>query len=436
MSAQPNFLSTQSPEFKTQLNELLHRETEQVVGVEKAVFEVMQDVAKFGDEALFNYTKKFDGFDAQVRGLEVPKWRIEQALNDIPVKQRDALIYATERVQKYHQKQLQESWSYTEADGTKLGQKVTPIKRVGLYVPGGKATYPSSVIMNAVPAKVAGVKELIMTSPTPKGEFNDMVLAAASIAGVDRVFRLGGAQAIAALAYGTTTVPAVDKITGPGNIYVATAKKQVFGRVGIDMIAGPSEVLVIADDTVDPEWVAMDLFAQAEHDEIAQSILLTADEKVAGNVVAAIQKLLPTMERADIIRQSLNNNGAIIVAQSRAELVEVADIIAAEHLEVFTEDAEVLANDITNAGAIFIGAYSAESLGDYCAGPNHVLPTSGTARFTSPLGVYDFQKRTSMIQISKAGAQSIGQQASVLARGESLTAHARSAEYRLENDDG
>jgi len=363
----------------------------------------------------------------------VIKLYIDQAYDAIPYKQRDALLYAAERVRTYHEKQLQDSWNYTESDGTQLGQKVTPIKRVGLYVPGGKATYPSSVIMNAIPAKVAGVKELIMVSPTPKGEFNDMVLAAAKIAGVDRVFRIGGAQAVAALAYGTKSIPRVDKITGPGNTFVATAKKQVFGRVGIDMIAGPSEVLVIADDSVNPDWVAMDLFAQAEHDEIAQSILLTTSEDVADSVYASIETLLPTMERADIIAKSLENNGALIVADSDASLVDIADEIAAEHLEIFTHNADQLAHDITNAGAIFIGPYSAESLGDYCAGPNHVLPTSGTARFSSPLGVYDFQKRTSMIRVSQQGAQTIGGNASILARGESLTAHARSAEYRLDD---
>ena len=431
MTGKAKILSTQSPDFDAQLSQLLHRDAEQVAGVEETVRKVIQEVAQGGDQALFRLTKKFDGFDAEARGLEVPKWRLEQALEDIPKAQKEALEFAAQRVRQYHEKQIQESWSYTEADGSQLGQKVTAIKRAGLYVPGGKATYPSSVIMNAVPAKVAGVKELIMTSPTPNGEFNDMVLAAAHIAGVDRVFRIGGAQAIAALAYGTQTVPSVDKITGPGNIYVATAKKQVFGRVGIDMIAGPSEVLVIADDSVDPDWVAMDLFAQAEHDQIAQAILLTTDEKVAGNVIAAMQKLLPTMERESIIRQSLANNGAIIVAENRNQVIDIADTIAAEHLEIFTRDAEQLAQEITNAGAMFIGPYSAESLGDYCAGPNHVLPTSGTARFTSPLGVYDFQKRTSMIQMSAAGAQVTGEQASILARGESLTAHARSAEYRL-----
>jgi len=424
-------LNSNDQGFAADFKALLNRDQASESGVESIVADVIADVASNGDDALFRYTHQFDGFDVEARGLEVRQSRIEQAYDCIPYDQRDALTYAAERVRDYHEKQLQESWSYTEQDGTQLGQKITPIKRAGLYVPGGKATYPSSVIMNAIPAKVAGVKELIMVSPTPKGEFNDMVLAAAKIAGVDRVFRIGGAQAVAALAYGTDTIPCVDKITGPGNIFVATAKKQVFGRVGIDMIAGPSEVLVIADSSVDPDWVAMDLFAQAEHDEIAQSILLTQSQDVADAVLASIEKLLPSMERAEIIAKSLDNNGAIIVAESEARLVEIADDIAAEHLEIFTENADQLAQDITNAGAIFIGPYSAESLGDYCAGPNHVLPTSGTARFSSPLGVYDFQKRTSMIRVSKEGAQSIGKNASILARGESLTAHARSAEYRF-----
>jgi len=427
-------LRSDHADFASALSDLLNRDSAVESGVEQVVAEVIADVRENDDDALYRYTQKFDGFDAEARGLEVPEFRLQQALSDIPPDQLEALKYAVARVRNYHQNQLQESWSFTEANGTRLGQKVTPIKRVGLYVPGGKATYPSSVIMNAVPAKVAGVTELIMTSPTPNGEFNDMVLAAAKLSGVDRVFRLGGAQAIAALAYGTKSVPAVDKITGPGNIFVATAKKQVFGKVGIDMIAGPSEVLIIADESVDPDWVAMDLFAQAEHDEIAQSILLTRSELVAERVQQSINKLLPTMERADIIHASLKNNGAIIVVESREVLIDVADAIAAEHLEIFTEDADQLAEDISNAGAIFVGAYSAESLGDYCAGPNHVLPTSGTARFSSPLGVYDFQKRTSMIKVSKAGAQEIGKNASVLARGESLTAHARSAEYRLDKD--
>jgi len=428
-------LVTTQTDFRQQLFSLLNRDQVETAGVEKAVAEVIANVVKHGDRALFKYTQHFDTFDVEARGLEVSQLRIQQAYDSIADVQREALLHAAERVEAYHQNQLQESWSYQEPDGTELGQKVTPIKRAGLYVPGGKATYPSSVIMNAIPAKVAGVKELIMTSPTPNGEFNDMVLAAAKIAGIDRIFRVGGAQAVAALAYGTETIPAVDKITGPGNIYVATAKKQVFGKVGIDMIAGPSEVLVIADESVDPEWVAMDLFAQAEHDEIAQSILLTRSEAVAEAVHVAIERLLPGMERADIIRQSLQNNGALIVADSTTSLIDVADQIAAEHLEIFTEDADQLATKISNAGAIFIGPYSAESLGDYCAGPNHVLPTSGTARFTSPLGVYDFQKRTSMIKVSKKGAQAIGKTASVLARSESLTAHARSAEFRLNKDD-
>lgn len=424
-------LNSQHDDFAAGLQALLNRDQTAEFGIDETVTEVIATVRHRGDAALYLYTKKFDGFDAEARGLEVPRFRLNQALEAIPPQQRDALLYAVERVRSYHEKQLQQSWSYTEPDGTQLGQKVTPMHRVGLYVPGGKATYPSSVIMNAVPAKVAGVKELIMVSPTPGGEFNDMVLAAAVMSGVDRVFRVGGAQAIAALAYGTETIPAVDKITGPGNIYVATAKKQVFGKVGIDMIAGPSEVLVIADESVDPDWVAMDLFAQAEHDEIAQSILLTESELVAERVQQSINRLLPSMERAEIIQQSLKANGALIVAHSRASLVSIADEIAAEHLEIFTTDADQLAQEISNAGAIFIGPYSAESLGDYCAGPNHVLPTSGTARFSSPLGVYDFQKRTSMIKVSQQGAQTIGKNASVLARGESLTAHARSAELRL-----
>ncbi len=428
-------LNSSQSDFAIELNSLLNRGETLESGVETLVAEVINNVVANGDKALFDYTQKFDHFDVEARGLEVRPARMQQALENIQPNQREALEYAVARVRAYHEKQTAESWSYTEADGTSLGQKITPMRRVGLYVPGGKATYPSSVIMNAVPAKVAGVKELVMVSPTPNGEFNDMVLAAALMSGVDRVFRVGGAQAIAALAHGTKTIPAVDKITGPGNIFVATAKKQVFGKVGIDMIAGPSEVLIIADESVDPDWVAMDLFAQAEHDEIAQSILLTQSELVAERVQQSIDKLLPTMERAEIIQKSLKRNGAIIVANSRDEVISIADEIAAEHLEIFTEDADDLADGISNAGAIFIGPYSAESLGDYCAGPNHVLPTAGAARFSSPLGVYDFQKRTSMIKVSKAGAQSIGKHASTLARGESLTAHARSAEYRLDNKD-
>lgn len=425
-------LNSSDANFSVALNSLLNRDETLESGVEGIVAKVVSDVAEQGDKALFSYTQQFDHFDVEARGLEVRHARLQQALENIHPQQRESLEYAVERVRDYHKNQLAESWSYTEADGTQLGQKVTPMRRVGLYVPGGKATYPSSVIMNAIPAKVAGVGELIMMSPTPKGEFNDMVLAAALMSGVDRVFRVGGAQAIAALAYGTDSIPAVDKITGPGNIFVATAKKQVFGKVGIDMIAGPSEVLVIADESVNPDWVAMDLFAQAEHDEIAQSILLTQSELVAERVQQSIDKLLPTMERAEIIQQSLKRNGAIIIAEHKRDIIDIADEIAAEHLEIFTADADDMADAISNAGAIFIGPYSAESLGDYCAGPNHVLPTAGAARFASPLGVYDFQKRTSMIKISKEGAQSIGAHASTLARGESLTAHARSAEYRID----
>ena len=424
-------LSNTDKNFSQALNELLNRDQATDRGVEEFVSQTIQRIRSEGDAALIDYTQQFDGFDLTTDNIELSQQRLKQAYDAIPTEQREALEYAAKRVREYHQHQLQDSWQYEEEDGTKLGQKITPMKRVGLYVPGGKATYPSSVLMNAIPAKVAGVSELIMVSPTPKGELNEMVLAAAYIAKVDRVFRIGGAHAIAALAYGTETIPAVDKVTGPGNIYVATAKRQVFGKVGIDMIAGPSEVLVIADSTVNPDWVAMDLFAQAEHDEIAQSILLTDDVSVADNVYQSIVKLLPEMERSDIIAQSLNNNGALIVVDSKQAMIEIADMIAAEHLEIFHVDEAQLSNQISNAGAIFIGAYSAESLGDYCAGPNHVLPTSGTARFSSPLGVYDFQKRTSIINVSSEGAQIIGKNASVLARGESLTAHARSAEYRL-----
>jgi len=424
-------LNGSQADFDVKLNQLLNRDTSVESNVDAVVAPIITDVIARGDAALLEYTERFDGYTLFEPEIEISTKRLTQALESIAVEQRQALEYAAARVRDYHQHQLQESWSYSEADGTELGQKITPIKRAGLYVPGGKATYPSSVIMSAIPAKVAGVEELIMVSPTPNGEINDMVLAAAKLAGVDRVFRIGGAQAIAALAYGTKTIPAVDKITGPGNIFVATAKKQVFGKVGIDMIAGPSEVLIIADQSVDPDWVAMDLFAQAEHDEIAQSILLTSSQSVADAVHESIDKLLPSMERAEIIAKSLENNGALIVLESREQLIDVVDTIAAEHLEIFTEDADQLADQISNAGAIFIGQYSSESLGDYCAGPSHVLPTSGTARFSSPLGVYDFQKRTSIIKVSEQGAQTIGKNASVLARGESLTAHARSAEYRL-----
>ena len=425
-------LDAKADEFEKQLATLLKRDVTTEQGIEETVASIINAVKQEGDKALLAYTNKFDNVSAKkISELQLSEQRLQQAMDAISEEQRVALRTAARRIESYHQKQLQESWHYEEPDGTRLGQKVTPLQRVGLYVPGGKAAYPSSVLMNAIPAKVAGVKELIIVVPTPSGELNDMVLAAAHIAGVDKVFCIGGAQAIAALAYGTETVPVVDKIVGPGNIYVATAKKQVFGKVGIDMIAGPSEVLVVADSSVDPDWVAMDLFAQAEHDEMAQSILLSSDSNVLDAVQASITSLLPAMERADIIQQSLQANGAFILAENEKQLIDVINAIAPEHLELLVENAASLSEEVSHAGAIFVGKYSAESLGDYCAGPNHVLPTSGTARFSSPLGVYDFQKRTSIIHCSEEGADSIARVASVMARSESLTAHARSAEYRI-----
>ncbi len=426
------YLNSKHPEFSEAFDQLLNRKLDaSTQQIESFVSTTISEIRTEGDAALLRLTQKFDGYDVGVDDLEVDAKEMTSALEGLDVEQREALEHAANRIKDYHQHQLQESWSYTEADGTVLGQKVTPIKRVGIYVPGGKAAYPSSVLMNAIPAKVAGVEEIIMVSPCPGGEVNDLVLAAAQIAGVDRFFKIGGAQAVAALAHGTETIPAVDKITGPGNAYVATAKKQLYGQVGIDMIAGPSEVLVIADDSVDPDWVAMDLFAQAEHDELAQAIFLTVDADMAESVQASIDRLLPDMERQEIIKQALNDHGAIILAKDQQQLIELSDQISPEHLEIFTRNAQELAEQVSNAGAIFIGAYSAESLGDYCAGPNHVLPTSGTARFSSPLGVQDFQKRTSIIQVTEAGAQALGKTASILARGEALTAHARSAEYRI-----
>jgi histidinol dehydrogenase len=426
-------LQSTSNDFNNRLQQLLHRQDsdQHQIEVENQVANIIQRVREEGDSGLFELTKKHDRFDINQDNIAIDAGRMQYAFDSISDEQRQALEYAADRIRGYHQHQISQSWQYQENDGTILGQKVTPIRSVGLYVPGGKAAYPSSVLMNAIPAKVAGVEQLIMVTPTPNGEINNLVLAAAKIAEIDNVLRIGGAQAIAALAYGTESVHPVDKITGPGNIYVATAKKRVFGKVGIDMIAGPSEVLVIADQSVDPDWVAMDLFAQAEHDELAQSIFLSTDEAMIARVQQSIEKLLPQMERQEVIAASLANNGALIYADSLKRLVEVADLIAPEHLQIFTQDANDLADKITNAGAIFIGPFSAESMGDYCAGPNHVLPTSGTARFSSPLGVYDFQKRTSIIQISQSGAQKIGQNASILARGESLSAHARSAEFRL-----
>ena len=425
-------LNAANPTFAGELDHLLSWESVSDDAVNARVLEIIQAVRERGDDALVEYTRRFDGLDvASMADLILPRERLELALTRITPAQREALEKAADRVRSYHERQKQDSWSYTEADGTQLGQQVTPLDRAGLYVPGGKATYPSSVLMNAIPAKVAGVAEVVMVVPTPRGEINEMVLAAACIAGVDRVFTIGGAQAVAALAYGTQSVPPVDKIVGPGNIYVATAKRHVFGKVGIDMIAGPSEILVICDGQTDPDWIAMDLFSQAEHDEDAQSILLSPDECFLDAVAATIDKLLPTMERQEIIRTSLSARGALIQVADMAQAMEVANRIAPEHLELSVANPEQWLPQIRHAGAIFMGRYTAEALGDYCAGPNHVLPTSGTARFSSPLGVYDFQKRSSIIFCSPAGASELGKVASVLARGESLTAHARSAEYRI-----
>lgn len=428
-------LNAQDTDFTAALDQLLSWESVSDASINQRVLEIIDNVRRRGDAALIDYTRQFDGLDvAQMSDLILPRERLELALTRITAEQRAALETAARRVREYHQHQVQDSWRYSEADGTVLGQQVTPLDRAGLYVPGGKASYPSSVLMNAIPAKVAGVPEVVMVVPTPRGEINELVLAAAAIAGVDRVFTIGGAQAVAALAYGTESVPPVDKIVGPGNIYVATAKRHVFGKVGIDMIAGPSEILVICDGQTDPDWIAMDLFSQAEHDQDAQSILLSPDSDFLDRVEASMQRLLPTLERADIARTSLRERGALIQVADMQQAIEVANRIAPEHLELSVENPEALLPQIRHAGAIFMGRYTAEALGDYCAGPNHVLPTSGTARFSSPLGVYDFQKRSSIIYCSPEGASELGKVASVLARGESLTAHARSAEYRIKAD--
>ena len=428
-------LNAQDTDFNAALDQLLRWESVSDARINQRVLDIIDNVRSRGDAALIDYTRQFDGLDvAQMSDLILPRERLELALTRITPEQRTALETAARRVREYHQHQVQDSWRYTEADGTVLGQKVTPLDRAGLYVPGGKASYPSSVLMNAIPAKVAGVREVVMVVPTPRGEINELVLAAAAIAGVDRVFTIGGAQAVAALAYGTESVPPVDKIVGPGNIYVATAKRHVFGKVGIDMIAGPSEILVVCDGKTDPDWIAMDLFSQAEHDEDAQSILLSPDADFLDRVEASMQRLLPTLEREGIARISLRERGALIQVADMNQAIEVANRIAPEHLELSVENPEELLPQIRHAGAIFMGRYTAEALGDYCAGPNHVLPTSGTARFSSPLGVYDFQKRSSIIYCSPEGASELGKVASVLARGESLTAHARSAEYRIKAD--
>ena len=427
-------LNTTQGDFDSALAKLLAWDDSVDHQVNESVRHILREVKTRGDAAVLEFTEKFDRLKiGSMAELEMGQGRLQEALERIPQDQRVALEKAAERVRGYHERQNQKSWQYQDEDGTILGQKVTPLDRAGLYVPGGKAAYPSSVLMNAIPAKVAGVAEVIMVVPTPDGVVNDMVLAAAAIAGVDRVFTIGGAQAVAALAYGTETVPSVDKIVGPGNIFVATAKREVFGVVGIDMIAGPSEILVICDGKTDPDWIAMDLFSQAEHDEQAQSILVSPDADFLDAVVASINKLLPTMEREDIIRTSMLGRGALIKVADLKEAADVSNRIAPEHLELSVEDPQAMLDDIRHAGAIFMGRYTAEALGDYCAGPNHVLPTSGTARFSSPLGVYDFQKRSSLIGFTPEGADRMGRVASVLARGEGLTAHARSAEYRIKD---
>ena len=425
-------LTTTDSQFWNKLQDLLAWESVSDDAVFNTVNGILKDVRSRGDAAVVEYTNRFDRMQVpSMADLEIPLERLQQALANITPEQRAALEQAAARIKAYAERQKMDSWSYTEADGTLLGQQVTALDRVGLYVPGGKAAYPSSVLMNAVPAKVAGVPELIMVVPTPAGEVNELVLAAAAISNVDRVFAIGGAQAVAALAYGTQTVPQVDKIVGPGNIYVATAKRMVYGTVGIDMIAGPSEILVVCDGKTNPDWIAMDLFSQAEHDEDAQSILVCPDADFIQQVKASIERLVQEMPRKAIISTSLQGRGALILAKDMDEAVQVANYIAPEHLELSVEHPRELAKQIRHAGAIFMGRYTAEALGDYCAGPNHVLPTSRTARFSSPLGVYDFQKRSSLIDCSAEGASELGKIASILAHGEGLTAHARSAEYRI-----
>jgi len=422
--------------FRQKLSSVLAFEAGEDEAIDRAAAGILADVKARGDAAVLEYTNRFDRLSAvAVSALEIGQDELKRALDGLPAARRAALQTAADRVRAYHERQKKEcgadGFLYTEADGTVLGQKVTPLDRVGIYVPGGKAAYPSSVLMNAIPAKVAGVQEVIMVVPTPDGVKNELVLAAAAIAGVDRVFTIGGAQAVGALAYGTDTIPQVDKIVGPGNAYVAAAKRRVFGTVGIDMIAGPSEILVICDGSTDPDWIAMDLFSQAEHDELAQSILLCPDADYIAKVEASINKQLDAMPRKDVIRTSLSDRGALVKVRDMDEACEIANAIAAEHLEISTEQPQQWADKIRHAGAMFLGRFSSEALGDYCAGPNHVLPTSRTARFSSPLGVYDFQKRSSIIQVSEAGAQTLGKVAAELAYGEGLQAHARSAELRL-----
>jgi histidinol dehydrogenase len=429
-------LDSSSKDFHEKLMAVLAFEASEDEAIDRAAASILADVRQRGDAAVLAYTNKFDRLSAaSMSALEIPRAEREAALDSLPVARRAALQQAADRVRAYHERQKKEcgsdGFTFTEADGTVLGQKVTPLDKVGIYVPGGKAAYPSSVLMNAIPAKVAGVGEIIMVVPTPEGVKNPLVLAAAEIAGVDRVFTIGGAQAVGALAYGTATIPQVDKIVGPGNAYVAAAKRRVFGIVGIDMIAGPSEILVLADGSTDPDWVAMDLFSQAEHDELAQSILVCPDADYLSRVQASVNRLLDDMPRKEVIRVSLTNRGAMVKVRDMNEACEIANLIAAEHLEISAENPQQWADRIRHAGAMFLGRYSSESLGDYCAGPNHVLPTSRTARFSSPLGVYDFQKRSSVIHVSQSGAQTLGKVAAELAYGEGLPAHARSAEMRL-----
>ena len=427
-------LSTEQADFFAQLERLTAIESSQDESVERVVGEILSGVRRGGDAALLEYTERFDRLKAaRVSDLDLPGSALAEALAALGAEQRSALEQAAARVRSYHERQLAQSWQYAESDGTVLGQRVTPLDRVGLYVPGGKAAYPSSVLMNAIPAKVAGVAELVMVVPTPGGERNALVLAAAAIAGVDRVFTIGGAQAVAALAYGTQTIPRVDKIVGPGNAYVAAAKRRVFGVVGIDMVAGPSEILVVCDGSTDPDWIAMDLFSQAEHDELAQAILVSPDAAFIDRVAASIARLLETMPRKTVIAASLAGRGALIKVRDLAEACDIANRIAPEHLEFSVAEPQRWIEKIRHAGALFVGRYSSEAVGDYCAGPNHVLPTSRTARFSSPLGVYDFQKRTSLIQVSRAGAKTLGRIAATLARGEGLAAHARSAELRIDD---
>jgi len=435
LKAAPARLSTASSSFEADFKARLHWSADTDAAIERVVEDILADVRQRGDAAVLDYSRRFDRLEAaDMSALELSAAELKAAFESLPALQKQALESAAARVRSYHQAQKKasgESWSYRDDDGTLLGQKVTPLDRVGIYVPGGKAAYPSSVLMNAIPAQVAGVAEIVMVVPTPAGEKNPLVLAAAHVAGVTRAFTIGGAQAVAALAYGTATIPAVDKITGPGNAYVAAAKRRVFGTVGIDMIAGPSEILVLADGSTPPDWVAMDLFSQAEHDELAQSILLSPDAAYIEQVQQAIDRLLPEMPRAGIIAASLNGRGALIHTRDMEEACAISNRIAPEHLEVSSRDPQRWEPLLRHAGAIFLGAYTSESLGDYCAGPNHVLPTSGTARFSSPLGVYDFQKRSSLIEVSEEGAQRLGPLASVLAHGEGLHAHARAAEMRL-----